>query len=195
MWTRDAGVFLRETVMWGDLDVAAANAKVLMQLAPLNPSGFFAFPGRFDGTAAGDASLSEVDASASIFVSAALLWQRLPSHHPLHQPLTDFLLGNRSVVRGFKAQLAAQPLIHGSGEFGGGAFTPGEWVNVAQNAFVAVAFDAAASVAGSVNKSEEQEWKAAAVGVRAAMLDIMTNATTGGWYVAGTACHLQLTSA
>jgi hypothetical protein len=60
---------------------------------------------------------------------------------------------------------------------------------------VAVAFDAAASVAGSVNKSEEQEWKAAAVGVRAAMLDIMTNATTGGWYVAGTACHLQLTSA
>jgi hypothetical protein len=166
-----------------------------MELAPLNPSGFFAFPGRFDGTVPGDASLSEVDASASIFVSAALLWQRLPSFHPLRQPLTEFLLGNRSIVHGFKAQLANQPLIHGSGEFGGGAFTPGEWVNVAQNAFVAVAFDAAASVAGSVNKSEEQEWKAAAVGVRAAMLDIMTNATTGGWYVAGTACQLQLTHA
>jgi len=191
MWTRDAGSFLRECVLWGDLDVAAANAKVLMELAPLNPSGFFAFPGRFDGTVPGDASLSEVDASASIFVSAALLWQRLPSFHPLRQPLMEFLLGNRSIVRGFKAQLASQPLIHGSGEFGGGAFTPGEWINVAQNAFVAVAFDAAASIASSAQDSDgDDDWKAAAMSVRAAMLDIMSNATTGGWYAASSACSL-----
>ncbi len=123
-----------------------------------------------------------MDASAGIFISTALLWQRLPAHHPSRAQLYDFLLGNRSIVRGFKAQLLRQPLVHGSGEFGGGAFTPGEWINVAQNAYVAAAFDAAASFSSSSGCSVGgDDWAADADAVRAAMLHIMTNATTGGW--------------
>ena len=182
MWSRDAATFLRECVLWGDLLTASATAQVLMELAPLNSLGFFAFPGRFDLLKLGDTSLSEVDASAGIFISTALLWKRLPAHHPSRASLFDFLLGNRSIVRGFKAQLLRQPLVHGSGEFGGGAFTPGEWVNVAQNAFVAAAFDAAASISSSSGGGVDgDDWAADADSVRAAMLDIMINATTGGW--------------
>lgn len=182
MWTRDAGAFLRECVLWGDVDAAAATAQLLMQLAPKNPAGFISFPGRFDLLQPGDTSLSEVDASASIFISSVLLWQRLPASHPLRTRLLDFLLGNSSVVRGFKAQLSQRPLVHGSGEFGGGAFTPGEWVNVAQNAFVAAAFDAAASIShGFEGHGYDDDWAADANTLRAAMLDIMTNSTTGGW--------------
>jgi hypothetical protein len=183
MWTRDAGTFLRECVLWGDLKAAAAAAQVLLQVAPLNPSGYIAYPGRFDLLKPGDTSLSEVDASASIFISSTLLWHRLPPAHPLHLPLLTFLLGNTSIVRGFKAQLLHSPLVHGSGEFGGGAFTPGEWVNVAQNAFVAAAFDAAASICRSVGGSAcTDDWAADANILRAAMLDTLTNETTGGWY-------------
>ncbi len=182
MWTRDAATFLRECVLWGDLPTASASAQVLMKLAPLNSLGFFAYPGRFDLLKPGDTSLSEVDASAGIFISSALLWQRLPVHDPLRSSLLDFLLGNRSIVRGFKAQLLLQRLVHGSGEFGGGAFTTGEWINVAQNAFVAAAFDAAASISSSAGlNADEDNWSAEAIAVRASMLDIMTNLTTGGW--------------
>jgi hypothetical protein len=92
MWTRDAGTFLRECVLWGDLKTAAAAAQVLLQVAPLNPSGFIAYPGRFDLLKPGDTSLSEVDASASIFISSTLLWHRLPPAPPCTCRCSPFFL-------------------------------------------------------------------------------------------------------
>ncbi len=44
MWTRDAGVFLRELVMWGDLEPACQAAECLIGLVRPNEEGSFTFP-------------------------------------------------------------------------------------------------------------------------------------------------------
>jgi hypothetical protein len=71
MWTRDAGVFLRELIMWGYLDLASLAARRLIELVRPNTRGFRTFPTYF--RPGQPASGSELDGTAAILISLVLL--------------------------------------------------------------------------------------------------------------------------
>jgi hypothetical protein len=157
MWTRDAGTFLRELVLWGDFARARLTAGCLMDLSPLNAQGFHTFPEYFRGYAARSefevdnhhtyptptTADAEVDGLGAIAISLALLWQRLPERHACKERLYEFLHDGASPVRFLHMLLQQAPLIAGGGEFGGGR---GLACNVVQNNLVRLALLAAADV-------------------------------------------------
>ena len=145
MWTRDAGVFLRELAQWGYFDHACLLAANLMTLVQTNKAGYFAFPERFDRGVPG--SGTELDGTGAIIIGMVLLSERLPEGHPVCMRMRDFLLGPASPLAYFERRLAREPLLSGSGEFGGGVGTSGEFYNVVQNNLVRLACLAVARIA------------------------------------------------
>jgi hypothetical protein len=142
MWTRDAGTFLRELVLWGYLNHACLLADCLLQLVRPNAAGYHTFPMYFQGVE--PASGSELDGSAAITIGLALLWQRLPAHDPYRANIYRFLHADASPLSYIHAQLRHTPLVAGSGEFGGGMGVEGEWCNVVQNNLLRLALLAGA---------------------------------------------------
>jgi len=174
MWTRDGGTFMRELVMRGYYEHAALLAECLMRLVGKNQEGFYSFPMFFKGSEPGTVdwppgmhvttdmvvprSGTELDGTASIIIGMVSLWERLPGGHPSKNHIREFLYQDSSPVNYLKSQLKSQPLVLGSGEFGGGMGSPGDYYNVVQNNLSMLGFLAAANMAeesGSQGLAEE----------------------------------------
>ena len=165
MWTRDSGVFLRELVHWGYLGHAAATARYLMQHVKKSDAGFFTFPQHLDPRAV--AAGSELDGTSAIVIGMVLLWERMPATDPARTRLYEFLHQPASPLRYMTAMLARQPLVSGSGEFGGGMGIDGDFLNVVQNGLVRLALAAGARMeqaAGDRTAAAEYRAKADALG-------------------------------
>jgi hypothetical protein len=145
MWTRDAGVFLREMAHWGHLEQALATLRSLFAHVQPNADGYRLFPEHFKpGQPAAGA---ELDGSAAILIGAARLWERLPAGSPERQEIWQQLSGPGSPTRGLLAALQNDALLAGSGEFGGGCGIPGVFYNVVQNNLARLALLAVARLA------------------------------------------------
>jgi len=134
MWTRDAGVMLRELSCYGRLDEARILAECMMNMVIKNAEGFYTFPEHLDRNkpACGD----ELDGTASIVIGMVYLMRRLPDWDPTRQRIELFLCKADSPVEYAKKKLAEAPLLAGTGEFGGGCGIEGHYVNAVQNALV-----------------------------------------------------------
>ncbi len=130
-WSRDAGTFLRELVLWGYTDQARKVAQCLMGLVGKNRVGFFAFPMYFDSYK--KVSGNELDGSCTVTIGLSLLYQHLKKADALKQEIYDFLQANTSPVAYIRYVLKDKPLIAGEGEFGGGMWINGPYYNVVQN--------------------------------------------------------------
>ena len=155
MWTRDAGVFLRELAQWGYLEHGCLLAQNLMHLVRPNETGFLTFPEHFDLGKPG--SGSELDGTGAIIIGLVLLWERLPNTHPVRATIQQFLKGPQSPLQYIVNRLARDPLIAGSGEFGAGCGVMGEVYNVVQNNLVRLALLAAARMAGTNGAQAQAE--------------------------------------
>ena len=144
MWSRDGGTFLRELVMWGCIRHACLTADCLIRLVQKNDEGYYTFPEYF--TFIEPASGSEWDGTASIIIALALLWDRLPAEDPYKAKIYSFLHQDSSPLRLIHSRFQKQPLLEGSGEFGGGCFIAGKWINVVQNNLIRLALLAAAKM-------------------------------------------------
>ncbi len=137
LWSRDGGTFLRELVLWGYLQRACLTAECLIKLVQKNKEGFYTFPEYFKGTK--PASGTELDGTASIIIGMTLLWQRLPEGDSYKEKVYQFLHQESSPLRYLHLRPLLEPLVAGSGEFGGGCGIKGEWYNVVQNHLVVLA--------------------------------------------------------
>lgn len=144
MWTRDAGVFIREMTHWGYIEHACLTVDCLIRMVLKNEAGFFTFPERFD--LGEPASGHELDGTAAIIIGMVLLWQRLPKDHVARERIFDFLHAPTSPLRYIENVLRTNPLIPGSGEFGGGCGIGGLFMNVVQNNMVRLALIIAAQM-------------------------------------------------
>lgn len=143
MWTRDAGTFMRELVYWGYYEHACQVAQCAMDFVGTNTNGFVSFP-RYFAPEDGRESGSEMDGQAAIIISMVALWQRLPPENPFRSRLYEFLHQPSSPVRGIHYYLESNPLVPGSGEFGGGKGHQN--YNVVQNNLCALALISAANM-------------------------------------------------
>jgi hypothetical protein len=143
-WTRDGGTFLRELVLWGYYEHARLTAYHMMTFVSRNEEGYYTFPEFFRGWGRG--SGHELDGTGAIILGMVLLWQHLPADDPFKDRVYDFLHEDRSPVRYILKRLENEPLIAGSGEFGGGCGIPGLHYNVVQNALCLYALNASASM-------------------------------------------------
>src|ERR1700744_4054038 len=142
MWTRDAGTCMRELVFWGYYEHACLVAQCVMDMVGTNSDGFIAFP-RYLDPQAGRQSGSEMDGQAATIIAMVALWQRLPAEDPFRGRLYEFLHQPASPVRGIHHFLEHEPLVPGSGEFGGGK---ADAYNVVQNNLCALALISAANM-------------------------------------------------
>ncbi len=151
MWTRDAGVFLRELALWGYIKEACMVARQLIRLVEPNEDGFFTFPERFELGKPG--SGSELDGTAAIVIGLWQLWLRIKQSpgNPTRPEIERFLLSKESPLAFILIRLENQPLIPGSGEFGGGCGISGEFYNVVQNNLVRLALLAGANFADCID--------------------------------------------
>ncbi len=148
-WTRDAGGFLREAALWGYRDEAGLIAEYLMEHVQPNPEGYVSYPCLFRGRSSGFGD--EMDGTAAIVTGMARLWQRLgPS--PLRDKLYNHILGPRSPIALITKKLETEPLVSGSGEFGGGWIVNGDWYNVVQNRLVRQALLACAEIESAMGR-------------------------------------------
>ena len=134
MWTRDAGVMLRELACYGKLDHAKALALCLIRMVEKNEAGFYTYPEHLDRGKSG--SGEELDGTASICIGMVYLLRRLKKDDPAYEAILAFMLSEDSPIAFAKMRLKATPLIEGTGEFGGGCGIPGRYVNSVQNALV-----------------------------------------------------------
>ncbi len=131
MWTRDAGVFLRELIHWGYFGHACMTAECLIDYVEKNEEGFNCFPEHFIRGEKG--SGSELDGTGAIIISFVLLCERLASDNSTRQKICDFLFQPSSPLQFILKTLKEQPFVPGSGEFGGGCGIDGLYYNVVQN--------------------------------------------------------------
>ena len=137
MWTRDAGVFLREMAHWGLLEQGVDTLCCLFRQVQPNQAGYKMFPEYFKP---GEfASGSELDGTAAILIGGVLLWERLHEGDPAQDEIWQSLTGAESPMRGLLRTLGDESLVSGSGEFGGGCGIQGEFFNVVQNNLVRLA--------------------------------------------------------
>ena len=141
MWTRDAGVFLRELVLWGRIETACLVAERLIDLVRKNSEGYRTFPTYFLPNQ--PASGSELDGTSAILVACWLLYDRLDPHHPTAGKIARFFSALDSPIEYILKRLESHPLVPGSGEFGGGLGIEGEYYNVIQNHMVGLALASA----------------------------------------------------
>ena len=137
MWTRDAGTFMRELIFWGYYQHACQVAQLVMDHVGTNSDGFIAFP-RYIDTLTNSEAGTEMDGQASTIIAMVALWQRLPAEDPFKARLYQYLHQESSPMRGIHHFLEKDPLIPGSGEFGGGKGH--DDYNVVQNNLCALAF-------------------------------------------------------
>ena len=158
MWTRDGGTFLRELVFWGYYEHACQVAQLMMDYIGTNNDGFVAFP-RFIDPRQGHVGGTEMDGQTATIISMVALWQRLPPENPFRARLYQFLHQPSSPVRGIHHFLEiGQPLIPGSGEFGGGKGH--ENYNVVQNNLSAIALWSAANMEEEMgDKTTARLWR------------------------------------
>lgn len=197
MWSRDGGTFLRELVMRGYYEHAALLAECLMSLVEKNQGGFYSYPMFFKGSKPGTVdwptgmtattepvvprSGTELDGTASIIIGMVLLWERLSDGHPAKNHIREFLLQDGSPVNYLKSCLKTQPLVAGSGEFGGGMGSPGDYYNVVQNNLSRLALLAAANLAEkSGSEGQAGEYRQLAAKVRDDMEKYLVD-KDGGW--------------
>lgn len=152
MWTRDAGVFLRELVHYGYFGHACLTADCLMSMVQANEQGFKTFPQHFD--LGKPASGHELDGTTAIIIALVLLWQRLPATDPMRECIYEFLHAPSSPLRYVETVMESNPLIPGSGEFGGGCGIEGLFLNVVQNNMVRLALLAAAAMERQAGDSD-----------------------------------------
>ncbi len=165
MWTRDAGVFLRELTLWGRFDEGRLVAGCLMDLVARNEQGFHAFPERFDRGKAGCGH--EIDGTCAIVIALAILEARLPAADALAGRIRGFLLDEASPVAFLAKTAADRPLIAGGGEFGPGCGLPGLACNAVQNHLAILALVAGTGVAQRQGRHDLAEtWRAVAVRLR-----------------------------
>jgi hypothetical protein len=145
MWTRDAGVFLREMAHWGCIEQGIQTARCLFRLMLPNAQGYRMFPMYFNPGQ--PASGTELDGTAAIIIGSVLLGERLAIGDPVRQELWNDLTGPESPVAGLLAETAQASLVAGSGEFGGGCGIEGEFFNIVQNNLVRLALLAVAGFA------------------------------------------------
>jgi len=143
-WTRDGGTFLRELVSWGNFEHAWMSTDCLIKLVARNEEGFFAFPEYFKGRE--QKAGHELDGTSTIIIGMVMLWQRLPDGHVAKARIHEFLHQEGSPVRYILHTLSNNPLLAGSGEFGGGCYIPGMYNNVVQNYLSMLALTAAADM-------------------------------------------------
>lgn len=179
MWTRDGGTFMRELVLWGYLHRACLTADCLIKLVQKNSEGYYTFPEYFKGIMPG--SGTELDGTASIIIAMVLLWQRLEDHDAYKSEIYTFLHQESSPLCYIHSRLQKEPLIAGSGEFGGGCGIKGEWYNIVQNNLVYLALTAAAHMAEQVKENETaQRYRRDAKMLRQNMEKYLIDAD-GGW--------------
>jgi len=145
MWTRDAGVFLRELIHWGYFGHACMTADRLIDYVEKNDEGFYCFPEHFDLGQNG--SGSELDGTGAIIISFVLLCERLTSDNPTRKKICDFLFKSSSPLQFILKTLEKQPLVPGSGELGGGCGIDGFYYNVVQNGLCRLALLAGSRLA------------------------------------------------
>jgi len=179
MWTRDGGTFMRELVLWGYLHRACLTADCLIKLVQKNSEGYYTFPEYFKGVKPG--SGTELDGTASIIIAMVLLWQRLEDHDAYKSEIYAFLHQESSPLCYIHSRLQKEPLIAGSGEFGGGCGIKGEWYNVVQNNLVFLALTAAAHMEDQAKETETaQRYRRDAKMLRQNMEKYLIDAD-GGW--------------
>jgi hypothetical protein len=179
MWTRDAGVFLRELVLWGRLDQARLVATCLMDLVEPNPQGFHSFPERFQ--TGHPRHGKELDGTAAIVIAFTLLVRRLPTDDALGRRLAEFLTAPTSPLAFIVNQLGERPLLEGSGEFGPGCYLGGTACNVVQNHLCALALEAGAGWALTAGQTGlAKSWSQAAATLRCG-IDRHLVSEDGGW--------------
>ncbi|MBE5765679.1 MAG: hypothetical protein E7335_00680 [Clostridiales bacterium] len=145
MWTRDAGVMLRELSCYGMMDEARALANSLINLVQENEKGFFTFPERFERNKPDFGH--ELDGTASIVIGMVFLLRRLDAQDETKKRVEEFLWGEKSPLKYAQSVLSESPLLSGDGEFGGGCGIQGRYVNVVQNALVRAMLIASAQYA------------------------------------------------
>lgn len=136
MWTRDAGVFLRELVNWGYTGRACLTAHRLIQLCARSPEGYYTFPERFE--MGKPAYGKEIDGTAAILIGFSLLARRLAlieteAAQTFLKELIAFVSSAESPLIYLQNEAENKTLLSGTGEFGGGMFVDGEYCNVVQN--------------------------------------------------------------
>lgn len=179
-WTRDAGTFLRELALWGYTDQAVLVAEYLRTHVTLNPDGFYTFPNYFKGNGSGWGV--EMDGTSTIVIGMVRLWQRLPRNHGMKVKLQDFLTGHYSPVAYLQKKLERQPLIDGSGEFGGGWMIKGRWYNIVSNIFSLQAILACAEMEEELgNTVKAQSLRTSAVGLMKSIDKYLTDPKEGTW--------------
>ena len=132
-WTRDCGIFLREIVLWGYIDEAVLIAEYLLSHVEENPEGYYTYPNYIKEKE--KKSGNEMDGTAAIIIAFVRLWQRLDDEE-MKAKIYKFLSSERSPISYILFNLKTQPLIAGSGEFGGGWGVDGQWCNVVQNSLL-----------------------------------------------------------
>jgi len=179
LWTRDTGTFLRECTLWGNLHHASLTADCLIKLVTPNAEGYLTFPEYFK--TARPASGDELDGTAAIIIGLLLLWQRLPDENPYKKAIFDFLHQAASPLQYIHRKLIDQPLLAGSGEFGGGCGITGRYVNVVQNNLVRLALLAGARLESEAGQPElAQYYRHDAEKLRQNMLRYLLDAD-GSW--------------
>ena len=144
LWSRDAGVLLRELAAWGYLGHACYLADILLRLVEPNKDGFFSFPMYF--LRGQKATGTELDGTAAIVIALTSLCGRLPKGNATRLRIEKFLMDSTSPVRYILHVFKEEPLVAGTGEFGGGMGIEGEFYNVVQNNLVMLSLLKAASL-------------------------------------------------
>lgn len=144
MWSRDAGVFLRELVSWGYLKHACLLAGNLMRLVERNEEGYYTFPMYFSYGKPGHGS--ELDGTGAVIIGLISLWRRLDNSSEAKKEIERFLLSGSSPLRYIVNVLEEKPLVPGSGEFGGGMGVEGQFYNAVQNSLVWYVLSEAAAI-------------------------------------------------
>jgi hypothetical protein len=157
MWTRDAGTFMRELVLWGYYEHACQVAQCVMDNVGTNSNGFIEFP-RFIDPQQGPQTGSEMDGQAATIIAMVELWERLPEQDPFRARLYQFLHQDSSPVRGIHYFIEHGPLVPGSGEFGGGKGH--DDYNVIQNNLCALALLSAAKMEDETgDHADATQWR------------------------------------
>jgi hypothetical protein len=157
MWTRDAGTFMRELVLWGYYEHACQVAQCVMDNVGSNSNGFIEFP-RFIDPEQGPQSGSEMDGQAATIIAMVELWERLPEQDLFRARLYQFLHQESSPVRGIHYFLEHGPLVPGSGEFGGGKGH--DDYNVIQNNLCALALLSTANMEDEAgDHADAKKWR------------------------------------
>ena len=173
MWSRDAGTFLRELVLWGKIHEAKLLCGSLIDLVGKNEEGYYMYPVYFfkGKVRAG----TELDGTGAVIIGMVLLWQRLENGDVMKERIEHFLLGEGSPAMCIMHQLEKTPLLAGTGEFGGGC-DDNEHINVVQNNLMRLSMLAVAKLMrakGDIAHAEQCEGAAhrIAEGIRKYLVD------------------------